>query len=460
MAGARPVRRRLRGPALTSLPIAPSDPATALAASSRAASPQAGAATRATRRVPSRWRPSPLLGPLRLWTLTLWTLIAAAAPTPVGAADLHDVIRDCQRKVVKIYGAGGVRGLEAYQTGVLISAEGHVLTALSYVLDTNELAVVLDDGRKFAAEIVGSDPVCELTLLRIAVGGESVAHFDLDDSAAAQTGDRVLALSNLFGIAAGDEAVSVLHGVVTAVAPLEARRGSFQANYRGPVYVLDAQANNPGAAGGALVGWDGRLLGILGKELQSSVTHAWLHYALPVDAFAAAVRDLRAGRGAQARSAALLPPDDPLTLDDLGLALVPDLLPRTPPYVDAIRDASPARQAGLQPDDLIVFVGGEPTASCAEVVAALQRHEKRAPVAIGVLRRGQLQQLEVGLTLNPLRSVRPRDETAPADAASPAASEPSAAPGPAAPGPAAPDPRGPAAPDADTIPAGAAKGTP
>ena len=41
---------------------------------------------------------------------------------------LHDTIRDAQRKVVKIYGAGGVRGLEAYQTGILISAEGHVLT--------------------------------------------------------------------------------------------------------------------------------------------------------------------------------------------------------------------------------------------------------------------------------------------------------------------------------------------
>ena len=58
------------------------------------------------------------------------------------AASLHDTIRDAQRKVVKIYGAGGIKGLEAYQTGILISPEGHVLTVQSYVLDTDELAEI------------------------------------------------------------------------------------------------------------------------------------------------------------------------------------------------------------------------------------------------------------------------------------------------------------------------------
>ena len=80
----------------------------------------------------------------------------------------------------------------------------------------------------------------------------------------------MLAFSNLFGIATGDEPVSMLHGVVSAVAPLDARRGAFTTNYRGDVYVVDAAANNPGAAGGALTDSQGRLLGMLGKELRSS----------------------------------------------------------------------------------------------------------------------------------------------------------------------------------------------
>ena len=95
------------------------------------------------------------------------------------AGSLHDSIRNAQRKVVKIYGAGGVSGLEAYQTGILISAEGHVLTVQSYVLDTDDLAVVLDDGRKFTAEILGVDPVRELAVLKLPIENDSLPHFNL-----------------------------------------------------------------------------------------------------------------------------------------------------------------------------------------------------------------------------------------------------------------------------------------
>ena len=64
-------------------------------------------------------------------------------------------------------------------------------------------------------------------------------------------GTRVLALSNLFAVAVGDERVSAQHGVVSTVVPLEARRGAFEAPYRGEVYLLDYTTSNPGSAGGA-----------------------------------------------------------------------------------------------------------------------------------------------------------------------------------------------------------------
>jgi serine protease Do len=307
----------------------------------------------------------------------------------VHAASLHDTIRDAQRKVVKIYGAGGISGLEAYQTGVLISPEGHVLTVQSYVLDTDDLAVVLDDGRKFEGELLGTDPVRELAVLKLPVD-EELPHFDLASAPAAQPGDRVMALSNLFNIAGGDEPVSVLQGVVTALAPLDARRGAFESSFHGKVYIVDAAANNPGAAGGALVNWRGEILGLLGKELRSRSTGAWLHYAVPVDQFVDAVDRMRSGQSIDADDAPQSAPTEPLTTSDVGIVLVPDVLPRTPPYIDAVLPKSTAARAGLKPDDLVVFVEGEATASCSAVVEAMARREKFDAVRVSVLRNGKL----------------------------------------------------------------------
>jgi S1-C subfamily serine protease len=322
------------------------------------------------------------------------------------AGSLHDSIREAQRKVVKIYGAGGVSGLEAYQTGILISAEGHVLTVQSYVLDTDDLAVVLDDGRKFTAEILGVDPVRELAVLKLPVEDDSLPHFDLAAAPLAKIGERVLAVSNLFNIAGGDEPVSALQGVVSAISPLDARRGAHQASFRGKVYIVDAAANNPGAAGGALVNWRGELLGLLGKELRSSATGAWLHYAIPVDQFVASVETMEAGRTVDDADSNPSTAADPLSLAEVGIVLIPDILPRTPPYIDSVVADSAAARAGLRPDDLLVLVEGEPTASCSAVVDQVTRRENFDDVRISVLRDGEL----VEVTLN-AEDAEPLDES-------------------------------------------------
>lgn len=310
---------------------------------------------------------------------------------PAHASDaLADAIRTAQRRVVKIYGAGGRSQMEAYQSGVLVSPAGHVLTAMSYVLDADEVTVVLDDGARTTATWVGGDPVLELAVLKLPPADDPYPHYALPQSPALGVGDRVLAVSNLYGIAAGEEPASVLHGVVSAIAPLAAGRGRFQANYRGSVYVVDAHANNPGAAGGALVDWQGRLAGILGKELRSTLTGAWLNYALPVDGFVDSVDAIINQRSLEVAQIELPPPEEPLTATDLGLALVPNLLPRTPPYVDSVLPGSPAAAAGLEPDDLIVFVGAEPTASCTALREALGQFEQNDEIRLSALRDGQL----------------------------------------------------------------------
>ena len=89
-----------------------------------------------------------------------WVLLAAASATAAtpGEPSARDVIDQAQAKMVKIYGAGGFRSLEGYQSGMLISAQGHILTVLSHVLDTDYISVTLCDGRRFEAKLLGADP--------------------------------------------------------------------------------------------------------------------------------------------------------------------------------------------------------------------------------------------------------------------------------------------------------------
>ena len=105
-----------------------------------------------------------------------WNL--ASATTLAASPSFAEVIDSVQPKMVKIYGAGGFRGLETYQSGFLFSPNGHVLTAWSYVLDTDYITVTLNDGRKFQAELVGADPRLEIAVLKI--DATDTDHFRLD----------------------------------------------------------------------------------------------------------------------------------------------------------------------------------------------------------------------------------------------------------------------------------------
>jgi S1-C subfamily serine protease len=308
---------------------------------------------------------------------------------PAVAANWPATIEVVQPRMVKIFGAGGFRGLEAYQSGFLISPQGHVLTAWSYVLDTEDVAVVLNDGRQFTGELLGADPQLEIAVLKI--DAADLPHFDLTAAVDALPGTRILAFSNLFGVATGNEPASVQHGTVAARTSLAARRGAYDTPYRGPAYVLDAMTNNPGAAGGALVDGQGRLVGLLGKELRNSLTNTWLNYAIPIAELTEAVNGIMAGNYVARR------PSDPQTRSEnavslslLGITLVPDVLERTPPFVDGIRPGSPADAAGLRPDDLVLFVGDRLVPSCKAVRGELQFIDRDGEVPLTVMRGQEL----------------------------------------------------------------------
>ena len=301
------------------------------------------------------------------------------------AASWTGTIQQVQPKIVKIYGAGGFRGMEGYQTGMLISPAGHILTAFSHVLDTEYISAVLADGRRFPAKLLGADPRLEIAVLKIEA--TDLPYFDLSKAVKVKAGEPILAFSNAFDVASGDEPASVQRGTVAVVAPLEARRGAFETFYHGPIYVLDAATNNAGAAGGAVVTHRGQLVGMLGKELRDSLSDTWLNYAMPADAIRHGAEEIRAGKlvaGSDAETARK--PKRPLDLAMLGITLVPDVLPRTPPYVDQVRPGSPADKAGIRPDDLILLLGDRLAQSCRAVAADLEYVDEDEEVKLTLLR--------------------------------------------------------------------------
>lgn len=320
-----------------------------------------------------------------------------------------EIAQKVNPKVVKIYGAGGLRGLAAYGSAVVISPDGYALTASGHLLDAGELRVHLYDGRRSVARVVVVEPELDLALLKIDKV-DDLPYFDIaaaGQSASAQPGDWVLAFSNQFEIATRDEPVSVQRGVIAALAKLHLQRGIYDAPYQGEVYVLDAITNNPGAAGGALTTPRGELLGIIGKELRNSLTDTWVNYAVPITARI----DVRQGEqtttigvidfALRGMKGEYKPTVREKTRDgaggEHGITFVPNVVERTPPYVEAVVPESPAAKAGLRPDDLIVYVDGEPIVSIASFRTIISRSRPGTTLKLEIRRGDKL--MTVDLTL-------------------------------------------------------------
>lgn len=300
-----------------------------------------------------------------------------------------------QPKMVKIVGSGGFQGLEPYQSGFLVSGTGHILTVWSYVLDSDAVSVTLDDGQRFEAKLVGYDPRIEIAVLKIE--GTGMNNFILDEAIPGRPGARILAFSNLYGVATGNEPASVQHGIISTKTKLSARKGAFKSMYQGDVYILDAVTNNPGAAGGAITDRKGRLIGMIGKELRDSQTNSWLNFAIPIDQLTKSVNDIRSGKMVIQSDTTRRKPTEPMTPDLIGVVLVADVVSRTPPFVDRVIVGSKAAKAGIQTDDLLIEVNGRMTPSNKEVIEAMSYVDRDATLNLTIQRGKEFKSIEINL---------------------------------------------------------------
>lgn len=322
-------------------------------------------------------------------------------------------------KTVKLFGAGGFRGVVSYGTGILVSPDGHILTAAALMLDTSDLVVHLSDGRKMKATVLVTEPELDAALVQIKVEGKKpgeptgldLPYFDFAAAAkrpSAKPGDWVLAFTNCFEVAMRDEALSIQRGVIASRTKMHGRRGVFDFPYTGDVYVVDAITNNPGAAGGALTDRAGNLIGVIGKEIRNALSETWMNYAVPCDA-AVEVRDgdktltlTLAGFVDLGMKGKYKPVKRPDKVDGPGgyhgIVFVPNVLDRTPPFVEECEPGSPAAKAGIRADDLVSFVDGEPVYSIKTFAEAMKKTRAGQKVRLEVRRGDNLQTVEIELT--------------------------------------------------------------
>jgi serine protease Do len=345
------------------------------------------------------------------WSLVLLVIAAAALPAQQSFTSTAAAVN---KKMVKLFGAGGFKGLPSYGTGILVSPHGHILTCNNHILSSADVRVHLYDGRFYHCKVLFREPELDVALVKIVDEVDFLPHFDIDKAAAAplaSPGDWALAFSNCFQIATRDEPMSVQRGVISAYAELRGRRGVFDAPFAGEVYFIDAIANNPGAAGGIITSRTGELLGIVGRELKNTLSDTWINYAVPIQAkveiqredktvsvdMATFVKEAIAGTYKQS--------DKRRNKEDRGgyhgIVLVPNAVGLTPPYVEEVLVGSPAAAAGLRPDDLIMYIDGEIVPSIKMFREIMKQVGPGSEVKLEVQRGSKLKSVKLKITEYP-----------------------------------------------------------
>jgi serine protease Do len=168
------------------------------------------------------------------------------------------------------------------------------------------------------------------------------------------------------------------------------------------VYVVDAITNNSGAAGGALTTREGTLIGMIGKELRNSESNTWINYAVPITELRTAISEIQSGthKPSEEKPKEEQKPRRYAAID-FGIVMVPDVIFRTPAYVDSIETGSLAAQAGLQPDDLILFVNDELVQSARMLTDELGRLEAGDTLRLIVRRNANLVPMELTVPRKP-----------------------------------------------------------
>ena len=236
-------------------------------------------------------------------------------------------------------------------SGVIIREDGYILTNNHVVDGMRELEDVLNDRRAYDAEVVGADPSTDIAVIKIDADDLPVAQLATDDGV--QVGEWVLALGNPLGLD-----FTMTAGIVSAIG-----RGNLQIIDRGENpyaienFIQTDAAINPGNSGGPLVDIDGRVIGINTAIASRTGVYQGYGFAVPISiARRVAEQLIETGQVQRAVLGVQIQAVTPLDQEALELPSIAGV--RIDGFTDLPGQENPAREAGLELQDVVLEVAG------------------------------------------------------------------------------------------------------
>ena len=262
-------------------------------------------------------------------------------------------------------------------SGVIVTADGYVLTNNHVVDGVETVKVDLSDGRSFSAKVVGTDPATDLAVVKIPAKGLST--LEIGDSDAVKVGDVVLAVGNPLNVGQ-----TVTSGIISAKGR---QTGGDQESYQD--FLQTDAAINHGNSGGALVNAGGQLIGINSQILTPTDGNIGLGFAIPSN-MAKQVMDqlIATGTVRRAKLGIMVQRITPDLATSLGLASPKGAL------VSSVEEGGPASKAGFKQGDVITAYNGKAVSDNNQLRNAVAATTPGTRVTVDVLRDGRTQSLQ------------------------------------------------------------------
>jgi Do/DeqQ family serine protease len=279
-------------------------------------------------------------------------------------------------------------------SGVIVSADGYILTNNHVVEGADEIEVILNDSRKAVAKVIGTDPESDLAVLKITL--DRLPVIVLGNSDQALVGDTVLAIGNPFGVGQ-----TVTSGIVSALGRNHLGINTFEN------FIQTDAAINPGNSGGALVDVNGNLLGINTAIYSRSGGSLGIGFAIPVS-LAKQVLEGIVKDGSVTRAWIGVEPQDltPELAEALKIKPNGTNADAAGVVITGVMQGGPADKAGLKAGDIMVSVANKPVGSTVQAIATIASQKPNVPVPIQVIRNGKTLELNVTPGTRPKPRIR------------------------------------------------------
>ena len=260
-------------------------------------------------------------------------------------------------------------------SGVILTADGYIVTNNHVVQDADELTVKLNDNREFKARIIGLDKTTDLALIKIEA--KDLPAITVANSDDLKLGEWVLAIGNPFSLTS-----TVTAGIVSAKArSLGATPGSIES------FIQTDAAINPGNSGGALVNARGELVGINAMLYSQTGSYSGYGFAIPTSIMNKVVDDLRQYGTVQRALLGISGQDVSTYIDaEKEKGREPDLGTVNGIYVAEISADGAAAAAGLQQGDVITAIDGKTIEKFGQLQELLVNHRPGDKVSVTYLR--------------------------------------------------------------------------